>query len=146
MKKITDKGKEIFGLNKIPDKELLKEARIEIGKLNSYIDELESKITQFQDEIHLSKLQLSDDIKCTILHNKIKNQSKELKNLNDQVKKYKDKWEDREANLSKTYEARIQKLTRERDDLSSEVHKLNIKVSMLQNQLISIISPSDNGI
>lgn len=84
--------------------------------------------------------------KCTILHNKIKNQSKELKNLNDQVKKYKDKWEDREANLSKTYEARIQKLTRERDDLSSEVHKLNIKVSMLQNQLISIISPSDNGI
>ena len=97
MKKITDKGKEIFGLNKIPDKDLLREARIEIGKLNSYIDELESKITQFQDEIPLSKLQLSDDIKCTILHNKIKNQSKELKSLNDQVRKYKDKWEDRES-------------------------------------------------
>lgn len=146
MKKITDKGKEIFGLNKIPDKDLLREARIEIGKLNSYIDELESKITQFQDEIPLSKLQLSDDIKCTILHNKIKNQSKELKSLNDQVRKYKDKWEDREANLSKTYEARIQKLTRERDDLSYEVHKLNIKVSMLQSQLISTINSNDNGI
>lgn len=146
MKKITDKGKEIFGLNKIPDKDLLREARIEIGKLNSYIDELESKITQFQDEIPLSKLQLSDDIKCTILHNKIKNQSKELKSLNDQVRKYKDKWEDREANLSKTYEARIQKLTRERDNLSYEVHKLNIKVSMLQSQLISTINSNDNGI
>ena len=50
------------------------------------------------------------------------------------------------ANLSKTYEARIQKLTRERDDLSYEVHKLNIKVSMLQSQLISTINSNDNGI
>lgn len=142
MKKNIDKGKEIFGLSKIPDKDLLREARIEIGKLNSYINELESKIIQLQDGIPLSKLQLSDDAKCAILHSRIKNQSKELKNLNDQVKKYKDKWEEKEINLSKNYEAKISRLTRENDNLSSEVHKLNTKISMLQSQLISTISSS----
>lgn len=38
------KGEEIFGLMKIPDSVLLKNALIEIGKLKSYIDELEYKL------------------------------------------------------------------------------------------------------
>lgn len=36
-----DKGKPIFGLNKLSTEELLKASRIEVGKLKSYIDELE---------------------------------------------------------------------------------------------------------
>lgn len=35
-----DKTKSIFGLDKIPDSELLKRANFEIGTLKSYIDEL----------------------------------------------------------------------------------------------------------
>lgn len=35
-----DKTKPIFGLDKIPDSELLKASQVEIGMLKSYIDEL----------------------------------------------------------------------------------------------------------
>lgn len=38
------KGDEIFGLLKIPDSVLLKNALIEIGQLKSYIEELEEKL------------------------------------------------------------------------------------------------------
>lgn len=44
---MSSKGdKEIFGLHKIPDKELLKKSQIEIGKLKSYIDELEDLVSE----------------------------------------------------------------------------------------------------
>jgi predicted nucleic acid-binding Zn-ribbon protein len=46
----TNKSKPIFGLNKIPDSELLQQARVEIGKLNSYIMELEHNIAKLQRE------------------------------------------------------------------------------------------------
>ena len=35
-----DKTKPIYGLMKIPDKELLRYSRIEVGQLKSYIEEL----------------------------------------------------------------------------------------------------------
>lgn len=44
MRKKYYKCKELFGLNKIPDKELLRLSRIEVGKLKSYIQELEDSI------------------------------------------------------------------------------------------------------
>jgi predicted RNase H-like nuclease (RuvC/YqgF family) len=53
----TNKSKPIFGLNKIPDNELLQQARVEIGKLNSYIMELEHNIAKLQHEnARLNKL------------------------------------------------------------------------------------------
>lgn len=38
-----DKTKPMFGLAKIPDKELLRYSRMEVGQLKSYIEELEWK-------------------------------------------------------------------------------------------------------
>lgn len=41
---MADKSKENFGLLKIPDSALLKDAITEIGKLKAYINELEDKL------------------------------------------------------------------------------------------------------
>ena len=45
-----DKGKPIFGLEKISTEELLKFSRQEVGKLNSYIDELKYDIKNLKKE------------------------------------------------------------------------------------------------
>lgn len=58
MKRIN-KDKEIFGLHKIPDKELIKELRKEIGILNSEKDELKFLIEQKDSEIN----ELNENIK-----------------------------------------------------------------------------------
>lgn len=47
-----DKGKPIFGLEKISTEELLKFSRQEVGKLNSYIDELKYDIKNLKKEIN----------------------------------------------------------------------------------------------
>lgn len=140
MKKITDKGKEIFGLNKIPDKNLLREARIEIGKLNSYIDELENKISELSKNISIMDLHLSDSAKGAIFQSKIKNQAEELKNMNALVKKYKDEYNVGIANAVRERDNQINKLTKENNVLSSEVNKLNKVISILQNQLVKMTS------
>lgn len=140
MKKITDKGKEIFGLNKIPDKNLLREARIEIGKLNSYIDELENKVSELSKNISIIDLHLSDSAKEAIFQSKIKNQAEELKNMNTLVKKYKDEYNVGIANAVRERDNQINKLTKENNALSSEVNKLNKVISILQNQLVKMTS------
>lgn len=140
MKKITDKGKEIFGLNKIPDKDLLREARIEIGKLNSYIDELENKISELSKNISIIDLHLSDNAKEAIFQSKIKNQAEELKNMNALVKKYKDEYNVGIDNAVRERDNRINKLTKENNILSSEVNKLNKVISILQDQLVKMTS------
>lgn len=140
MKKITDKGKEIFGLNKIPDKNLLREARIEIGKLNSYIDELENKISELSKNISIIDLHLSDSTKEAIFQSKIKNQAEELKNMNTLVKKYKDEYNVGIANAVRERDNQINKLTKENNALSSEVNKLNKVISILQDQLVKMTS------
>lgn len=140
MKKITDKGKEIFGLNKIPDKDLLREARIEIGKLNSYIDELENKISELSKNISIIDLHLSDSAKEAIFQSKIKNQAEELKNMNALVKKYKDEYNVGIDNAVRERDNRINKLTKENNILSSEVNKLNKVISILQDQLVKMTS------
>lgn len=47
-----DKTKPIFGLEKIPDDELLKLARIEIGKLKAYIDELLDENSKLKNQLN----------------------------------------------------------------------------------------------
>lgn len=140
MRKITDKGKEIFGLNKIPDKDLLREARIEIGKLNSYIDELENKISELSKNISIIDLHLSDSAKEAIFQSKIKNQAEELKNMNTLVKKYKDEYNVGIDNAVRERDNQINKLTKENNILSSEVNKLNKVISILQDQLVKMTS------
>lgn len=140
MRKITDKGKEIFGLNKIPDKNLLREARIEIGKLNSYIDELENKISELSKNISIIDLHLSDSAKEAIFQSKIKNQAEELKNMNALVKKYKDEYNVGIANAVQERDNQINKLTKENNALSFEVSKLNKVISILQDQLVKMTS------
>lgn len=140
MKKITDKGKEIFGLNKIPDKNLLREARIEIGKLNSYIDELENKVSELSKNISIIDLHLSDSAKEAIFQSKIKNQAEELKNMNALVKKYKDEYNVGIANAVRERDNQINKLTKENNILSFEVSKLNKVISILQDQLVKMTS------
>lgn len=51
MSKSTDKGKPIFGLDKIPESEMLRIANVEIGKLNAYIDELRHERSQLKKEL-----------------------------------------------------------------------------------------------
>lgn len=71
--KKVDKTKEKFGLMKIPDKELLRYSRIEVGQLKSYVQELEYKLSCKNKEI-------------SRLRNELKNQrysdSKEKKKKN----------------------------------------------------------------
>lgn len=57
--KKMDKTKSIFGLAKIPDKELLRHSRVEVGQLKSYIEELEWKISQKDKEIRKLKTELA---------------------------------------------------------------------------------------
>ena len=54
-----DKTKPMFGLYKIPDKELLRYSRVEVGQLKSYIEELEWEISQKDKEIMKLKKELS---------------------------------------------------------------------------------------
>lgn len=46
-----DKGKPIFGLEKLPASILLKASRQECGELKSYIDELEDKVALLELQI-----------------------------------------------------------------------------------------------
>ena len=41
---MIDKGEEIFGLCKVPDKVIIRQLKIDIGKANAYIAELEYKL------------------------------------------------------------------------------------------------------
>lgn len=50
-----DKSKPIFGLDKIPEVELLRYSRIECGQLKSYIQELEYELEQRNKEIESLK-------------------------------------------------------------------------------------------
>lgn len=54
-----DKTKPTFGLAKIPDKELLRFSRIEVGQLKSYIQELEWEISKKDKEIRKLKTELA---------------------------------------------------------------------------------------
>ena len=45
-----DKGRPIFGLEKIKTIDLLRESRFEVGQLKSYIQELEHKISVLEGE------------------------------------------------------------------------------------------------
>lgn len=47
-----DKTKPIFGLEKIPDDKLLSLARIEIGKLKAYIDELTYENNKLKNKLN----------------------------------------------------------------------------------------------
>lgn len=46
-----DKSRPIFGLGKIPEKELLRLSRVEVGQLKSYIDELEDENEKLSNEL-----------------------------------------------------------------------------------------------
>ena len=52
--KIVDKSKSLYGLSKVPDKALIKDLRIQIGILNSEIDELKDKLSKSSSEINKS--------------------------------------------------------------------------------------------
>lgn len=51
MSKKQNKDKPIFGLAKIPDRELLRYSRVEVGQLKSYIQELEYNLEQKDKKI-----------------------------------------------------------------------------------------------
>jgi flagellar biosynthesis chaperone FliJ len=48
--KIKRKYEEIFDLSKVPDKEIIKILKIELGKSNSYIQELENEIKKLKSK------------------------------------------------------------------------------------------------
>ena len=69
-----NKGKPIFRLEKIPTEELLRHSRQEVGKLNSYIDELKYDIENLKKEINKLKSDKSQLRKLlNIWQNKYKN-------------------------------------------------------------------------
>ena len=80
MKDNEYKGKAIHGVDKIPDFILLKEANIEIGKLKSYIDELESKLKYYEKN--------ATTIETTKLNSHLKNCNKRNDMLRAENKRY----------------------------------------------------------
>lgn len=51
MAKKQDKGKPIFGLKKLPIEALLKASRLEVGKLEAYVDELEYEKGRLKEQL-----------------------------------------------------------------------------------------------
>lgn len=45
----NDKGSPIFGLDKVPEEAIIKQLRTELGKANSYIQELEESLTKMKE-------------------------------------------------------------------------------------------------
>jgi hypothetical protein len=96
MRKKYYKCKELFGLNKIPDEELLRLSRIEVGKLKSYIQELEDSI---RDKL------IKEDISFIINDEMIEKllprvESSYIDNLKNNIKGLKDKIIRLENNIS----------------------------------------------
>lgn len=96
MRKKYYKCKELFGLNKIPDEELLRLSRIEVGKLKSYIQELEDSI---RDKL------IKEDISFIINDEMIEKlfprvESRYIDNLKNNIKGLKDKIIRLENNIS----------------------------------------------
>jgi hypothetical protein len=96
MRKKYYKCKELFGLNKIPDEELLRLSRIEVGKLKSYIQELEDSI---RDKL------IKEDISSIINDEMIEKllprvESSYIDNLKNNIKGLKDKIIRLENNIS----------------------------------------------
>lgn len=84
-----NKGKPIFGLNKIPDNIIIENQEIEIGKLNSYILELEDKLKgQSQSE----KLSEKDNVDIVKLRNKLTDFENKYKNKSLKYEKLLDKY------------------------------------------------------
>ena len=76
MKQKTQKGDPVFDLLKVPDSVIVKEQAIEIGKLKSYIQELELK-----EESHLQKIIANKNNFIAGLQEKIRKQKLEIYNL-----------------------------------------------------------------
>lgn len=98
MSKTTDKGRPIFGLNKIPENELLKLANIEIGKLRAYIDELEHERSQLKRELfqwrHMSEAEKSQARTTYYTDNVLEKQRKQqIADLELSLKKLKREYE-----------------------------------------------------
>jgi chromosome segregation ATPase len=144
---MSNKEKEIFGLHKVPDRELLKQARIELGKANSYIEELEDRVKELTDEltllkegrVNLDEIKLTNDDIESLYKSKIKNQSKELSRLNETITRYKSRELRIEGCRVDVDELifKYDKLKVENEELSNAVARLNKKIELLQRQLIN---------
>lgn len=144
---MSNKEKEIFGLHKVPDRELLKQARIELGKANSYIEELEDRVKELTDEltllkegrVNLDEIKLTNDDIESLYKSKIKNQSKELSRLNETITRYKSRELRIEGGRVDVDELifKYDKLKVENEELSNAVARLNKKIELLQRQLIN---------
>lgn len=74
------KDKEIFGLHKIPDKELIKQLRVEIGILYSEIDELKYKL---EEKSPLEHKQSENSEYIRSMEGQVKNLKLKIKQLED---------------------------------------------------------------
>jgi Sec-independent protein translocase protein TatA len=76
---MKDKTKPIFGLDKLPDDAIIKELRTELGKANSYIQELENELKQALNNVKEYK---ANKVVQTY-KDKVLNLEKKNKKLND---------------------------------------------------------------
>lgn len=97
--KVTKKDEEWSGLLKIPDSEVIKQLRIELGKANSYISELENKIKSISKEKPIKKAH--------------------VENLNTQITNFKNQLESARKRLLKT--------TKENDLLQKQLIQYYLK-------------------
>lgn len=100
-----DKGKAIYGLDKIPTEELLKASRREVGELKSYIDELIYDKNMLNKEI-----------------NQLKSENRQLRGLS---KKEREKIKQQDF---------IKKKDEEIAELKSQLAKLRIRYDTLLSQ------------
>lgn len=76
----NQKDKPIFGLEKIPDKEIIKQLRLEIGIQRSEIDELKYKL---EEKPSLEHKQSENSIYIHDLERCVENQKAKIKKLED---------------------------------------------------------------
>jgi hypothetical protein len=86
--KKPNKGREIHGLHKVPDSVIIKSQQVEIGQLNSYIDELKFKLDQERKENLIKRRGLIDQCNNLVEKNKkLKKENKEYRKLGTHLKR-----------------------------------------------------------
>jgi len=116
MELIMDKAIPIFDLEKIPDSQMIKLLRIEIGKLTSEIDELKYLLSKHDNGEH-----------------KQSNNSIYIKDMEGQLRNLKKKYESFDA--FKIIEAKNEEI----NDLNKTIVSQNIEIAKLKFELFNLL-------
>jgi len=122
-KERNDKGKAIFGLNKIPDHIIIREQNVELGKLKSSVDELEFKLNKANNKIKENNNSTDEKL------------LKRVNNLQDLINGL----ENKADNLNKQINAKEKSLANKNkiiEEMQDRFRILNRKYDIIQKELL----------